>query len=339
MKKLILGIVIGLVVGAGGFYLFRGPPTSGEGAQAKAGKEEAEKKDQGGEISFVQHGTNGETSLKLDAAAQARAGIKVARLTATNLAPEVKAYGRVLDPAPLLALLVERASAQTALEASTREYDRLNLLHGQNQNASGRALEAAEALMKHDRIQLESITPRILIGWGRSIASSSDLPALVRSLSAQEAAIARLDVPLSEGLASPPTAVRIAAINSPDAFVEAELLGPAPSADPQMQGQGFLVLLRANPPPPGAALIAWLRVAGKEQTGVFVPSTAVIRHQGELFLYLQTTDDSFKREPMEAAHPLGEGFFVQEGFKAEDRVVVVGAQQLLSEELKGQGAE
>jgi hypothetical protein len=37
--------------------------------------------------------------------------------------------------------------------------------------------------------------------------------------------------------------------------------------------------------------------------------------------------------------PLEKGWFVRETFKPEDKVVTVGAQQLMSEELKGQSAD
>src|SRR5207249_10042250 len=73
---------------------------------------------------LVQHGTNGETFLKLDKEAQLRAGLKTAPLAAAQAKPEVQGYGRVLDPAPLAALLVEAASAKAALDASTRSEER-----------------------------------------------------------------------------------------------------------------------------------------------------------------------------------------------------------------------
>jgi hypothetical protein len=37
--------------------------------------------------------------------------------------------------------------------------------------------------------------------------------------------------------------------------------------------------------------------------------------------------------------PLPNGWFVTKGLKAQDKVVTVGGQELLSEELKGQGGE
>ena len=65
----------------------------------------------------------------------------------------------------------------------------------------------------------------------------------------------------------------------------------------------------------------------------------MIRHEGKVFVYLQTGDETFVRKEIELERPMASGWFVHEGLKPQDAVVVVGAQQLLSEELKGQGGE
>ena len=104
-----------------------------------------------------------------------------------------------------------------------------------------------------------------------------------------------------------------------------------------MQGQGSLLLQRTDPLPPGAAVVAWLTVPGSEESGVTVPREALLRHQGEVFVYLQTGDETFARRQIVLERPADSGWFVHDGLKAQDKVVVVGAQQLLSEELKGQG--
>src|SRR5947207_6933826 len=137
VSKIILGILAGLVLGGAAVWFYEQRHAGSEGKE--------EKKEEKKEISFVQRGTNGETFLKIDKETQARMGLKTAPLAAAHLKHEVQGYGRVLDPAPLALLLTEGASAKAALDVSTREYERLKLLHEQGQNASTRALEAAEA--------------------------------------------------------------------------------------------------------------------------------------------------------------------------------------------------
>ncbi|HEY6169123.1 MAG TPA: hypothetical protein VI454_13860, partial [Verrucomicrobiae bacterium] len=44
---------------------------------------------------------DGSVEIRLDAATRARLGLETAPLKAASLAPEARAFGRVLDPAPL----------------------------------------------------------------------------------------------------------------------------------------------------------------------------------------------------------------------------------------------
>ena len=177
------------------------------------------------------------------------------------------------------------------------------------------------------------------MGWGKAIATQPDLPGFARSFAAQDAALVRVDLPLSQSLVTPPTGGRLAALTSPEKLAEAQFLGPAPNADPAMQAQGFLFLQKPNSLPVGAALVAWLTVPGDAESGVTVPREALLRHEGEVFVYVQTGDNMFERKEIELDRPTEAGWFVHEGLKAQDKVVTVGAQQLLSEELKGQGGE
>jgi len=327
---IIIGIILGAVIGGAGVWFYERQHS----AEAAGEKKEEKKK-----TSFVQEGTNGETFLKIDKETQARMGLKTAVLAAVELKPEVRAYGRVLDPAPLTSLLVESASAKAALDASTKEYERLKALHNETQNVSTRSVEAAEAAMKRDQILFDSVQPRLLLVWGKAVASQPELSTFVRSLASEEAALVRVDLPFSVSLKSPPARGRLAPLTSPEEFADAQLLGPAPSANPLLQGQGFLFLQKPHPLPSGASVIAWLTVPGPPQSGVNVPREALVRHEGEVFVYLQTSDDTFTRKELELDRPTPSGWFVREGLKTEDTVVVVGTQQLLSEEVKGPAIE
>ena len=328
MKNIIFGIIVGLAIGGVVTWtvLKHAGPEAGE-----------EKKEEKKAESLVQHGTNGETFLKLDQATQDHIGLKTAALESTLVKPVVKAYGHVLDPSPLAALVVERATAQNALEASTKEFERLKVLHGQDQNASTRALETAEAACKRDQVTLGAVNLKLPLNWGKALAGQPDLPKLVQALAAQEVALVRVEVPLTEPLPAPPTGGRLGALATPEDLLPAQYLGPAPSTDPQFQGQGFFFLAKDRVPTPGAALAALLEVPGDAKAGVLLPREAIIRHEGEAFVYLQTGAQTFVRKEIELDRPLEHGWFVTEGLKARDKVVVVGAQQLLSEELKGQG--
>jgi hypothetical protein len=95
----------------------------------------------------------------------------------------------------------------------------------------------------------------------------------------------------------------------------------------------LLFLLETNPPPPGTAIVGRLQTRGAPQSGVLVPRAAVLRHQGEAVVYVQMSDDTFQRRQINLDRPLNNGFFVYKGLSTNDRVVIVGAQQLLSAEL------
>ena len=120
--------------------------------------------------------------------------------------------------------------------------------------------------------------------------------------------------------------------------IEAQLLGPAMSVDAQMQGRGFLCLVAQNSShlAPGAAVAGLLTLPGEAQSGVIVPRNAVVRFNGTAWVYVQTGDDTFERRQAALDTPLEKGWFVRDGLKPEAKVATAGAQELLSEELKGQ---
>ena len=350
MSRIILGVVIGLALGvAGMIILVKYPEVADRLKLSEAEKEQDAPAE--AEQSFVQRDSSGQTVVKLDPNEQRLIGLKVAPLQAAQAPAEVKGFGRVLDPAPLAGLVTEGAAAQAALQASTKEYERVKTLFEQNQNASAKAFETAEAAMNKDRVAVESVQLRLLAGWGKEIAdqvygrvSNPPLPAFVASLAARQAALIRVDLPLGDRPKAPPVGGRVAPVGASEGEIEAQILGSAPATDPQTQTEGYLLLAKTDTLAPGAALIAYLAVPGPARSGVIVPREAVLRHEGETFVYLQR-NDVFQRQAVTLERPAGNGWFSVVGAKdhsplqPQEKVVVVGAQQLLSEELKGQGGE
>jgi hypothetical protein len=322
MKKVLLGIVAGLALGAGVTAWWSRRPTAAiTPAAVSPGPPTA---------------ASAAGPLQITPADQAKAGFLIAAPIVVELQPETKAYGRVLDPTPLVNLLTDVATAQAALTASQKEFNRLQKLHAEDDNVSAQALEAAEAALKRDRAQATSAHARLVAAWGPALASRSDLRALVQSFVDQRAAVARLDVPPEEA-SLPPSAVRCQPVVGGAASRAAEMLGAAPTADPQVQGAAWLVLLREQPPPAGTALIGYLAHEGSAQKALTVPRTAIVYHEGSAWLYLLGVKDTFERRRIELGRALPDSFVVTAGVAENDRVLTTGAQQLLSNELQAAG--
>jgi hypothetical protein len=85
-------------------------------------------------------------------------------------------------------------------------------------------------------------------------------------------------------------------------------------------------------------LLAHLSV-GSAMKGLIVPTSAVVWSEGKAWVYQQTAADRFTRRAVPTDIPVERGFFVTGGFSPGDKLVVQGAQALLSEELllHGQG--
>jgi multidrug efflux pump subunit AcrA (membrane-fusion protein) len=291
------------------------------------------------EESRVSRGTNDEIIVTIDTATQKTMGLEVAALLPAELSREVKGYGHVLDASALATQAAELKTAQAASQASQAELVRLKSLAAQS-NASQRALEAAESTALRDQAQLEAVRLRMVASWGSAIAARPDLPAFAHSLANLEIALAQINLPAGDPLPAQPVSVRLATLGETNP-IPAQLLGPAPLVDPQLQGRGFLLLVSPNSLrlTPGAAVSGFLDLPGEKLSGVALPRNAVVRFNGLAWVYVQSGEETFERRPVTLESPIEQAWFIHRGLKAQDKVVVAGAQQLLSEELKREEAE
>jgi hypothetical protein len=284
----------------------------------------------------VKHGTNGDVIVTLDAATQKRMGLETVTLAAAQFAPEIKANGRVLDPAGVSSLAADFISARANAEASGKELERAQTLV-KSDNVSTRALQAAEASAARDVAQLEAARSKLIGALGRELAAREDLAGWVKSLTSGAGALVRLDLPAGEASPSQLTGARVVSLGENARPVEARFVGST-TVDAQSQTRGLLFLIESNSSAlaTGEAVTGFIKVAGDAQSGVVVPRNAVLRKDGATWVYVQTGDDEFTRREVSIERPGADGWFVTRGMATGDKVVTVGAQQLLSEEVKGQ---
>jgi hypothetical protein len=313
---------------------------AGTGAAEKAKEEKAAEPAKGEKSaeapSRVKRGANGEVIVTLDAATQQVMGLETATLETAQLSPEIKGYGRVLDSSALASQVAELITAQAAGEASQAELKRVKSLAAQN-NASERSLQAAVAAAVRDQAQVESARLRLLANWGSAMAERQDLSGFVHSLGSLSNALVEVDVPPGQPLTNSPTGARLLILSDYSQPISAQYLGQMPVVDSQMQARGFLFLVSPNPLrlAPGAAVSGFVSMPGEPVTGVLVPRNAVVRFNGTAWVYLQTGAETFQRTEIALDRPLENGWFLRDKLKPQDKVVSVGAQQLLSEERKG----
>ena len=305
------------------------------GCSKEQATEPAEKK---ASENFLKRNANGEAVITLDDAAQARTGIKIEPLAAVQLAPEIKGFGRVVDPATLSAAIADLVSAEAAFAASGPEFERLKKLTGLG-NTSERALQTAEAAARRDELLAQSARAKLMLNWGKAVAEHKDLAAFAKSLAVLETILVRVDLPAGQTLAALPGSVRIVGLSDETNLGEAGFFGIVPGVDPQTQSRGFLFLAKQSPQlVPNAAVTGYIKISGEPLSGVVVPRDAILRHDGKVWVYVQAGKDAFTRREIILERSQGSGWFVTSGAKANDKVVTVGAQQLLSGELKGQSS-
>ena len=333
MKRIILSVIFIVVVIGGGILLTKARDAKPDATADVKPDTKPEAKKEAAPEPRVTRDTNGNVVIKIDNETQKLIAMKIEALPAAQMTPELKGYGRVLDPAPLAALMTELASAQAAYQASSNELARLNTL-ATTGNASARALQTAEAAALHDQLLMQSARDRLTLSWGRAVAEQTNLPAFIQSLTTLDTALIRVDLSASERLKSPPSTVRVVRLSGDS--TEAQGLGPAGGVDPQTQGQGFIFQVKTNQARflPGEAVSGYLKAPGESLNGVVMPRDAVVRTDGNAWVYVASSDEHFTRKEITLDHPVENGWFVTSGIVANDQVVTAGAQSLLSEEIK-----
>ena len=263
----------------------------------------------------------------------------------TELKPQRIAFGRVLDPTPLVTLDGELAAAEAALAASRAEFDRTQTLLKSGENLSRKVAETAEAQFRADEIKADGLRRSALLEWGTAIATldAAHRREFVDRIVRGDTALIRVDILPGDALAEQPKSALVQVLGREDQPFKVADITPAADVDPKTQAQGFI--LRVDKAPfalrPGMALTSWLELPEKPRAGFAIPRSAVLRHDGRAWVYVQEEEEKFVRKPVTLDAPLDgdKGWFVAEGggIKADDVLVVTGAQSLLSEELKAQG--
>lgn len=272
--------------------------------------------------------------VTLDAATQERLGLKMEAPAPAQWQPVIPATGRVANPLALLAAASDYETARAAAAASQQELARTQKLAAQ-QNASPRALESAQAAATRDVLAQAAARAKFTADWGPRLAAQTNLVAYAETLQSGEISLVRLFLPAGVFPNPLPAAATVNLFSRETNSVPAELADNL-NLDPATQVQTLLFLVRQKLPP-DAALEARLKTAGEPLNGVSVPASAVLRHEGKGWAYVEVETNRFVRTEIPLDRRTDGGWFVAAALAATNRIVVTGAQSVLSAELSGGG--
>lgn len=249
------------------------------------------------------------------------------------------AYGVVMDLQPLVDWRGRYVSAQAQDQAARvqwtvakAEWDRLRQLHAEDQNASLKAVQAAQADAERARSAAESAEASLrglradaLQQFGAEVAGwAQGKPGPMGQLLAHKASL--VGIALGDG--APPATLQVSMGGGPR--WTARWVGRSPRADPKLGSGPELYLVPAGLPA-NSSVVAWLasRAAG---AGVFVPLPAVVWYADQPWAYVRRDASRFARVPLLDATETPDGYVARGGITPGASVVTQGAGLLLSQE-------
>jgi len=292
---------------------------------------------------------NGATVITLDAATQAREGIRVDPVSECSRRTELRATSVILSMSGVAALRNSYVAARTKLErdrmdlaTSRSQYERTKSLYDENQNMSLQAMQGAEATYRNNQAQVTADEQdanlqldTIRQSWGSVVEKwvSSNSPILNAVLEQREF-LAQVVFPPGEVAIAPVTL----SIGLPgNQSVKAQLVSSMPQVNAQIQGISNLYLVPSRPSLAVGMNLAVLVPVGTWVRGVTIPQSAVVWWQGKAWVYEATSLTTFTRREISTANPVSAGYFVPGStFAPGTKLVTAGAQALFSEEFRSQ---
>ena len=280
------------------------------------------------------------------------AGVELLTLVETSFFPEEIALAKVVDLRPMLTVRGRYNKAKARLNVAKvsersagQELARLtSLAKGagsvatKNVNYAQASLNEAKAESLALNVDVQAIGEEALQTWGGQVTTwilADNSKAWQRLLSHQDSLLL-VTLPADLSLSAEVSFVRIARDGDRDHARKAYYVSPALATDQVIQGETYFFKTATGKLRSGMRLDVWLPQGLEPLSGVFIPEQAIVWSTGQAWVYVEVDDDLYQRRSIQSALPAAGGVFMQAEFNAGERLVIGGAQMLLSEEFRWQ---
>jgi uncharacterized protein YciW len=257
----------------------------------------------------------------------------------------------------------EVSAATAATSAARASFERNKELNAHGKIVADRIVEESEARLKESEARLAAATDQarlvaesleastgptgpiplrltrggevleVIAQPGEAVESGQPILKVGRF----DSLLARVEIPAGERIDRAITTARVVVLGQEDHPLRGERIALAAS-DPKTLGQALLFRVPTDglAVRPGQPITAYLPTSGSSQRGVVVPRSAIVRFAGRTWAYVELGGDRFSRREVAPEHPTAAGWFMATGWSPGDRIVTIGAEVLLSEELKSE---
>jgi len=293
---------------------------------------------------------DGQVAVFIDEQIQEKANIQTVSLESIEYRNEIHAYARVLDIQSLLdwrshyrAIQTEKKIAESAVQVSRQEFERLQMLRSEASNISERQLQQARLLWMNDQSKLDAtqdklkdIRIQLLQEWGSRLAEKlMEDEEFSRQLFERKSVLLLVTLEGSTELPDNTDKLFISEQGKSRKLAqEAYFISSAVFPDNQIYGQTYFFHTPAASLRTGVYLDAWIPENSESTPGIYIPPAAVIWYADKPWVYVKTGTETFMRRDLDVYTVAREGWFVKQGFRAGEQIVVHGAQMLLSEEFR-----
>lgn len=288
--------------------------------------------------------------ITIDSELQEISGLRIMQLKVSNFQEESVAYGEVINILPLVELrenyLIASAQltiAETRLkqaqQALSRGKDlrRSDAIATKKLSALETELQISQAQLEASRYHAQSLREYVLLAWGKILTQwiLSPVSEQFTQLLSGQLSLLRIALPPGKNLPANIKKIYVDPNGHRSLAVAADFISHAPLINPNFQGESYF-FQSTNKITAGLRLTAWIPGQRQPLSGVIIPQAAVIRYLGQAYVYLQIDTEQFMRRKISRLVNAADGYFNQHDILPGDKLVITGAQMLLSQEFRAQ---
>jgi hypothetical protein len=260
-------------------------------------------------------------------------GLQTEEVKAIDYAEETAGYGTVIPHEAIAQAVAELATAEATEKQSRSALARTQRLTGTAGALSADVEETNARQVAVDSAALALAKQRLSATYGQKPPwGQGGNQALLQALANGSTRLVRATFPLGTLPEGTPKTLRASRIGTAATGKGWKLTSvwPAP-ADAGVPGRSFFALLRAGDAGEGERVMVWAPT-GSTQSGALIRAEAAVISDNKYWCYVQTKPGTFVKTEIDAGRAFEDGYFVTEGVKVGDKVVVKGTAQLLAQE-------